>query len=165
MKLKINEAISALGWFRLINLSEKDRKDFVSEVTQEDGFEGDFFNSDLNQEILALIKLELEGLKIEYLKKELEKVWTVSLTIEGTPKKLFSCPCCKYRTLPERGEYTICKNCFWEDDGSTDPEKWSACNHMYLKTARANFDKFGACNMESITLVDKDGNNKFYKTG
>jgi len=28
----------------------------------------------------------------------------------------YSCPCCGYLTLPERGAYDICPVCFWEDD-------------------------------------------------
>jgi hypothetical protein len=27
------------------------------------------------------------------------------------------CPCCGYKTLPERGDYDVCPVCWWEDEG------------------------------------------------
>jgi hypothetical protein len=33
---------------------------------------------------------------------------------------LYPCPCCAQRTLPERGAYSICGVCGWEDDGQDD---------------------------------------------
>jgi len=30
---------------------------------------------------------------------------------------LFTCPGCGYPTLEDRGEFSICQVCFWEDDG------------------------------------------------
>ena len=32
----------------------------------------------------------------------------------------YTCPCCGHRTLPERGGYSICRECGWEDDGQDD---------------------------------------------
>ena len=32
----------------------------------------------------------------------------------------YTCPCCGYRTLRERGGYEICAECGWEDDGQDD---------------------------------------------
>jgi hypothetical protein len=32
----------------------------------------------------------------------------------------YTCPCCGYRTLPTRGNYDLCPNCDWEDDGQDD---------------------------------------------
>lgn len=29
----------------------------------------------------------------------------------------YSCPCCGHRTLPSRGNYDLCPECDWEDDG------------------------------------------------
>lgn len=56
---------------------------------------------------------------------------------------LYTCPCCGYPTLSERGGYDICEICFWEDDGQDDPnadEVWGGPNKGYsLTKARENF--------------------------
>lgn len=58
----------------------------------------------------------------------------------------FTCPCCKYPTLSERGGYEICPLCNWEDDGQDDPhaaEIWGGPNGCYLLTqARENFKQY-----------------------
>jgi hypothetical protein len=58
----------------------------------------------------------------------------------------FTCPCCGYPMLPERGAYEICKLCDWEDDGQDDPradEIWGGPNGDYsLTEARHNFKKY-----------------------
>ncbi|MDN5540030.1 CPCC family cysteine-rich protein, partial [Comamonas sp.] len=40
---------------------------------------------------------------------------------------LYQCPCCDYFSLDDRGEYSICSVCFWEDSGwDVDcPDKYS----------------------------------------
>ena len=35
---------------------------------------------------------------------------------------LYPCPCCRYKTLAERGGFDICPVCFWEDDGKDDED-------------------------------------------
>jgi len=32
----------------------------------------------------------------------------------------YSCPCCGHKTLPSRGNYDLCSECNWEDDGQDD---------------------------------------------
>lgn len=55
----------------------------------------------------------------------------------------FTCPCCGYPTLSERGGYEICRLCNWEDDGQDDDradEVWGGPNSNYsLTEARHNF--------------------------
>lgn len=64
-----------------------------------------------------------------------------------SPGKFYSCPCCGYPTLPERGGYDICELCDWEDDGQDDPhadEVWGGPNGTYsLSQARQNFRECG----------------------
>jgi hypothetical protein len=59
---------------------------------------------------------------------------------------LYLCPCCRYPTLSERGQYFICELCNWEDDGQDDPhadEAWGGPNGAYsLSEARANFQRY-----------------------
>ncbi len=63
------------------------------------------------------------------------------------PGVTYSCPCCGYPTLSERGGYEICPLCDWEDDGQDDPradEVWGGPNGSYsLSQARSNFAAFG----------------------
>lgn len=59
------------------------------------------------------------------------------------PGVRYTCPCCGYPTLAERGSYDICDLCSWEDDGQDDPhadEIWGGPNGAYsLSEARLNF--------------------------
>ncbi|NQT39389.1 MAG: hypothetical protein HQ581_17965 [Planctomycetes bacterium] len=58
----------------------------------------------------------------------------------------YTCPCCGYLTLDERGGYDICELCNWEDDGQDDPhadEIYGGPNGRYsLAEARENFRKY-----------------------
>ena len=57
----------------------------------------------------------------------------------------YTCPCCGYPTLSERGGYEICRLCDWEDDGQDDPDAdkvYGGPNKGYsLTAARENFRK------------------------
>lgn len=57
------------------------------------------------------------GVSNEYLSHRYLELFGYSQEINGEPEILQKCPCCGYRTLRERGDYEICKICFWEDDG------------------------------------------------
>lgn len=78
----------------------------------------------------------------------------------------FTCPCCGYRTLNERGAYDICPVCFWEDDayivikdGAINGVRFdrdvsdeelldvpSGANHgLTLREGRDNYRRLGAC--------------------
>jgi hypothetical protein len=58
----------------------------------------------------------------------------------------FTCPCCGYPTLGERGAYEICELCWWEDDGQDDSDAGEirgGPNHKYsLTEARHNFEQY-----------------------
>ena len=60
----------------------------------------------------------------------------------------YSCPCCGFLTLDERGSYEICPVCFWEDDGQDDVDadvvRGGPNGALSLTEARANFRVFGA---------------------
>jgi hypothetical protein len=69
----------------------------------------------------------------------------------------FRCPCCGFKTLPERDAYEICPVCRWEDDGQDDhnadkvlggPNGW-----LSLTAARSNFKNFGACDAKYSSHV------------
>ena len=58
----------------------------------------------------------------------------------------FSCPCCGYPMLGERGGFEICRLCWWEDDGqdaSDVDEVRGGPNHGYsLTEAQFNFEQY-----------------------
>ncbi len=72
---------------------------------------------------------------------------------DPTPRQ--QCPCCDYYSLAERGNYLICKVCFWEDDGlDIDAlDEHSGPNHMTLREDRANFRRCGACDEAMLPHV------------
>ncbi len=76
-------------------------------------------------------------------------------------KVRYNCPCCHYITLSERGQYEICPVCFWEDDGSEDPEEYSGPNHITLQEGRDNYACFGACDQAAKKHVRKPRKNEF----
>lgn len=69
----------------------------------------------------------------------------------------FACPCCGYKTLPERGGYEICNVCFWEDDGQDDEDadviRGGPNGALNLTEARRNFVEFGVCEKRHIRDV------------
>jgi hypothetical protein len=60
----------------------------------------------------------------------------------------YTCPCCGYLTLDERGNFEICDVCFWEDDGQDDHDadvvRGGPNGNLSLSQARRNFAAFGA---------------------
>lgn len=73
---------------------------------------------------------------------------------------MHQCPCCDYFSLECRGEYDICRVCFWEDGGQDldQLDEYSCPNHMTLREARQNFSEFGACDramLKNVVPVDK----------
>ena len=69
----------------------------------------------------------------------------------------YHCPCCGYKTLPERGGFEICPVCFWEDDGQDDHDadvvRAGPNYSLSLTKARENFKHFGACERKHMIHV------------
>lgn len=94
-----------------------------------------------------------------------------SETLAENDRVRFTCPCCGYPTIGERGGYEICGICWWEDDGQdeSDPDIiWGGPNHAYsLTQARHNvlsrllmyrrndpmFDQLGGSNEKRLSSV------------
>lgn len=61
----------------------------------------------------------------------------------GTGGALVACPCCSYRTLQERADFEICKECGWEDDGQDDADadivRGGPNGHLSLSEARLEY--------------------------
>ena len=82
-----------------------------------------------------------------------------SVVAESRAGLNYSCPCCGYKTLRERGGFEICKVCFWEDDGQdehdADDVRGGPNGALSLSRARANFQNLGACEERFIKNVRK----------
>jgi len=69
----------------------------------------------------------------------------------------YACPCCKCRTLSERGGFSICPVCFWEDDGQDEHDaeriRSGPNGDLSLAQARLNFAQYGACDKRHIPDV------------
>jgi hypothetical protein len=105
--------------------------------------------------LLLALEAGFRGVRNEFLAEKLDRI------VVGEVERLLPCPCCSYRTLAERGSFSICPVCFWEDDGSDDPKRLSGPNHMTLAQGRANFASFGAVTRRELAFVDPEGNAKY----
>ena len=89
---------------------------------------------------------------------DLENRSVVEPPIEGVR---YRCPCCRYRTLEERGGFDICPICFWEDDGQDDQDadvvRGGPNGSLSLAQARKNFLEFGASELEWENRVRAPG--------
>lgn len=53
------------------------------------------------------------------------------------PERRWTCPCCAFPTLNERGVAETCRLCGWEDDGRDDAQLVEARDGSTLARARA----------------------------
>jgi hypothetical protein len=67
------------------------------------------------------------------------------------------CPCCRFRTLTEKGAFEMCPVCYWEDDGQDDADaevvRGGPNGSLSLSEARNNFAEFGASDLLYIGKV------------
>lgn len=84
-----------------------------------------------------------------------EIIYTITgckIEVSGDVEKLFTCPCCGFRTLTERYDpkegtgYDICPYCNWEDDGTLDIQSYRAINKGsildYRNKLHKNFNRY-----------------------
>ena len=110
--------------------------------------------------VFLAIKKGLRGVRNEYLVKKLQFFGLQVTAVHGEVERLSRCPCCHYKSLAGRGSYDICPVCFWEDDGSDDPNHYSLPNGMRLEEAQSNFHRCGASSERARPSVDPDGSLK-----
>jgi cysteine-rich CPCC protein len=108
------------------------------------------------------LRRSFAGVVNEFLEERLARLG-IAASVDGPLEVLAGCPCCGYRSLRERGAYEICRVCFWEDDGSHDPDRVSGPNHMTLREARANFERLGAVNEAARRHVLPDGRERYMR--
>jgi Cysteine-rich CPCC len=73
------------------------------------------------------------------------------------PQKAYRCPCCHFKTLHERGGFSLCPVCFWEDDGQDDHDaddvRGGPNGSLSLRQARLNFEQCGASDLKFASKV------------
>ena len=78
----------------------------------------------------------------------------VQASEDGGP---YSCPCCGHRRLPSRGNYDLCPECDWEDDGQDDHDsdviRGGPNGRLSLDAARAEYRATGAIPSRTFGLV------------
>ncbi|MEI3790168.1 MULTISPECIES: CPCC family cysteine-rich protein [unclassified Chryseobacterium] len=151
IELDLNSAINILSLDDYSKMTIEERE----KMTDEEGFD--------KEELFEYIKDRYIGIKLSYIEEKIKKLYQLSINVNGTPKELFTCPCCNYKTILEKGNYQICRVCFWEDDGGKDESKYSHVNHMTLKEAKDNFKTKGTILEKFLKFVDSEGRLKYYK--
>ena len=67
------------------------------------------------------------------------------------------CPCCRHKTLRERGAFEICAVCFWEDDGQDDHDADEVLGGpnggLSLTQGRTNYQQFAASRKQDLPHV------------
>ncbi len=91
----------------------------------------------------------------KYLESKLEE-FGIELNVIGEVEPTAQCPCCFHYSNCEELNWEICSVCFWEDGGNSP-------NHMTLKEAQQNFEKYGAMDIGSLNFVDQEGKMKYRK--
>lgn len=102
----------------------------------------------------------LIGVTNEYLRGRLRELGLAD-AIEGEPEAMQGCPCCGFLSLRARGQYDICRVCFWEDDGVERREQYSHANHATLAEAQHSFARIGATSEAMRQHVLADGPRRY----
>lgn len=180
-----DHAIEKLALMKLAELSENERSEQLEIMT----FEGWSQNKDWHL-LPADVINEFEERELSdnanskkydqvlmiWLKKNLESVTNEFLlnslnidSIEGEPIKLLACPCCGRRTIEERGNYEICRVCWWEDDGQDNDEAdqiFGGPNYgISLTNGRFHFLKFGIYDPNREDLINNKEPMEKYEKG
>lgn len=106
----------------------------------------------------------LESVTNEYLANQLniEKV-------SGEVPELEPCPCCGYRTIGERGNFEICRICWWEDDGqdneNADTVMGGPNYELSLTKGRLNFLIHGISDPNRTDLIELQDPPRKYAAG
>lgn len=182
--MKRNQAIEKLALIKLEELSEEERAEQLEIMTLENWNTNKEWNllpkeiqiefeqgnlsdspnsSKYDQVLLIWLRESLQAVTNDFLIKNLK-----AESIEGEPIKFLACPCCGSRTISERGQYEICKVCWWEDDGQDNESAdkiYGGPNYgISLTQGRYNFLKFGLYDPERKDLMKlKEPNIKYEK--
>lgn len=160
--LNRKEAILLASFCQLFSLDEQSYSEISETVKIE--LEKDFVNDDkLNLHIREYLCNELDLVTNSYLEYVVSNALNINISIQGKEPILNACPCCGFKNLETRGEYSICGVCFWEDDGCNDEDKYSNCNHMTLKEAKRMFVLIGVIDEKYLSKMNDERFIKYKK--
>ncbi|MBK1897372.1 CPCC family cysteine-rich protein [Chryseobacterium paridis] len=151
IELDLNSTINILSLDEYAKMTIENRE----KIIDDEGFD--------KEELFEYITDKYIGVKLSYIQEKIKNLYQLPINVNGIPKELFTCSCCSYKTILEKGNYQICKVCFWEDDGGNDGSKYSHVNHMTLNEAKDNFKNKGAILERFLKFVDSEGKLKYYK--
>ncbi len=179
------QAIEEYSKIKLTELSQKERAEQLEVMTLEDWSDMDEWNSlpksiqkefeygeeiknpqseKYNSVLMIWLKYNLQSVTNEFLSEKLNIE-----TIIGEPVELESCPCCGYRTIGERGNYDICKVCWWEDDGQDNQHSEQVMGGpnygISLVMGRYNYLVYGLYSPKRTDLMEKKAEEGEYKRG
>ncbi|WP_052461172.1 CPCC family cysteine-rich protein [Psychroserpens mesophilus] len=179
------QAIEKYARIKLTELSQKERDEQLEIMTLEHWSDVDEWNSlpesiqkefEDGEEIQNPELEQYDAVLMIWLKHTLQsktnEFLCQKLNIEniiGEPIELESCPCCGYRTIGERGNYEICKVCWWEDDGQDNKhsdEIMGGPNYgISLVMGRYNYLIYGLYDPKRTDLMEKKADEVEYKRG
>jgi hypothetical protein len=107
--------------------------------------------------LLLSIQGDYVGATNTYLEKRLRQIGHEDVVVSGDVERLESCPCCGRRTLNGRGDYEICRVCWWEDDGHDNAHASDVFGgpngNVSLTQGRMNFLRHGLFNPQRHDLI------------
>lgn len=112
------------------------------------GFEepqADIMSSRYDTLVRLLCEYSYSGYSNGSLANMVSNILKKPVIVYGEEAEEYTCPCCGEKTLSTRGEYDICSNCGWEDDGIEEEKKYSNPNHMTLEQGKENYLFYGRC--------------------
>ncbi|MBQ7776686.1 MAG: hypothetical protein IJ379_12275 [Lachnospiraceae bacterium] len=160
------EAIRIIASRDFANCSEKDREliiynswgleesdemfhllpnDLREELINFDEPQEDIMSSKYDMLVVIMCEIAYDLYSNEKLAVIVSNILGSLISVEGDEPIRYGCPCCKKELLPTRGEYDICSNCGWEDDGNEQDDRYSYPNRMTLAQGRENYRMFGIC--------------------
>jgi len=155
MILLRKEAVILSSFLKFFILSLEERKAKTENALAE--IESDnVTEEDSNRYLRKYLEHEFKFFTNNYLQIFLTAQLGKAVVVKGQGPKLYTCDCCEYKTLSKKGEYFICKVCYWEDDWNIDLNNWSSVNNMTLHEAKENFKKLGFISKKFSNYIDDD---------
>lgn len=127
--------------------------------------------SDDRYDPVLMIWLEstFEGATNEYLAKLLREATADAVSVHGTQPEMTPCPCCGLCTLSGRGDYEICRVCWWEDDGQDNERADTVMGgpnyHLSLTQGRVNYLREGISDPSRLDLRGNQEPAEKYRVG
>lgn len=115
------------------------------ELLSSDEPQKDIMCSEYDELVRIICEASYEEYSCNQLANMVSNILEEQVFVEGEDSLKYKCPCCGKETLSIRGEYDICSNCNWEDDGNEDESVYSSVNHMTLKQGKRNYLLYGKC--------------------